>query len=31
MPDLSVQILGYRQAETRSFRAATAEALSRRR
>ena len=31
MPDLSVQILGYRQAETRSFRVARAEALSRRR
>ena len=27
MPDLSLQVLGYRRAETRSFRAATAEAL----
>ena len=27
MPDLEVRVLGYRQAESRSFRAATAEAL----
>jgi alkaline phosphatase len=31
MPDLEVRILGYRQAASREFRAATAEALSKRR
>ena len=31
MPDLEVQVLGYRRAETRSFRAAAAEAFSNRR